>query len=158
AGDEALAREGLPALPARGDELLARRVRASILPPRALRRRLRHVPRLDLRPSRRRRPSAGLRHASVEHPLPLQARVRQEQASGGARRRVRAAAKPVTRAVTPRGRLAWLLAPALLLVGGCRLGGCAANVLGDVVGETGDVACDRRFGKDPAPFCQEVVD
>lgn len=49
----------------------------------------------------------------------------------------------------------------LLLVSGCKVGGCAANVLGDVVGETADVYCDRRFvasGKEPAPFCQEVID
>ncbi len=51
----------------------------------------------------------------------------------------------------------------LLFVGaGCKAGGCAANVLGDVVGETGDVACDRRFVSDPkkkpASFCQEVID
>jgi hypothetical protein len=46
----------------------------------------------------------------------------------------------------------------LVLASGCKVGGCAANVLGDVVGATGDVACDRRFGKDPAPFCQEVID
>lgn len=45
--------------------------------------------------------------------------------------------------------------------GGCRAGGCAANVLGDVIGETGDAYCDRRFvatGKEPAPFCQEIID
>jgi hypothetical protein len=50
---------------------------------------------------------------------------------------------------------------ALILATGCRAGGCAANVLGDVIGQTGDVACDRRFvaaGKEPAPFCQEVID
>jgi hypothetical protein len=55
------------------------------------------------------------------------------------------------------------LAAIALVVGlaGCRAGGCVANVLGDIVGETGDVACDRRFvqaGKEPAPFCQEVID
>ena len=52
----------------------------------------------------------------------------------------------------------------LLLLGaaGCKVGGCAANVLGDVIGETGDVYCDRRFvstaSKERAPFCQEVID
>jgi hypothetical protein len=50
----------------------------------------------------------------------------------------------------------------LLLMSGCKVGGCAANVLGDVVGQTGDVACDRRFVNDPkkkpASFCQEVID
>jgi hypothetical protein len=50
----------------------------------------------------------------------------------------------------------------LVLTSGCKVGGCAANVLGDVVGETGDVSCDRRFvnstTKRPAPFCQEVID
>jgi len=50
----------------------------------------------------------------------------------------------------------------LLLVSGCKVGGCAANVLGDIVGETGDVYCDRRFvtnaSKERAPFCQEVID
>lgn len=40
----------------------------------------------------------------------------------------------------------------------CKVGGAIANVLGDVVGETDDVACDRRTGKTPAPFCQEVID
>jgi hypothetical protein len=56
------------------------------------------------------------------------------------------------------------LAPFVLfaLVAGCRAGGCVANTLGDVVGETGDAFCDRRFvgpgGKEPAPFCQEIVD
>jgi hypothetical protein len=28
---------------------------------------------------------------------------------------------------------------------GCKTGGCVANVLGDIVGDTGDVAYDRRF-------------
>lgn len=50
----------------------------------------------------------------------------------------------------------------LALASGCKVGGCAANVLGDVIGETGDVYCDRRFvtstSKKPAPFCQEVID
>ena len=44
----------------------------------------------------------------------------------------------------------------------CRAGGCAANVLGDVVGATGDAHCDRRFvsgeDKKAASFCQEIVD
>ena len=35
-------------------------------------------------------------------------------------------------------------------------------MLGDIVGETGDVYCDRRFvtnaSKERAPFCQEVID
>lgn len=55
-----------------------------------------------------------------------------------------------------------LLLFVLAAASGCKVGGCAANVLGDVVGETGDVACDRRFvkgaDKEPAPFCQEVID
>jgi hypothetical protein len=44
---------------------------------------------------------------------------------------------------------------------GCRIGGCAAAALGDVVGETGDAHCDRRYvtpGHEPASFCQEVID
>jgi hypothetical protein len=60
----------------------------------------------------------------------------------------------------PSSRVAsWAL---VLLLGGCKAGGCVANVLGDVIGVTGDVACDRRFvdnpSKKPAPFCQEVID
>lgn len=50
---------------------------------------------------------------------------------------------------------------ALLLVTGCRAGGCAANVLGDVVGYTGEAYCDRRYvpaEREPGSFCQEVVD
>jgi hypothetical protein len=51
----------------------------------------------------------------------------------------------------------------VVLVGaaGCKAGGCAANTLGDVVGQTGDAYCDRRFvavGREGAPFCQEIVD
>jgi hypothetical protein len=50
----------------------------------------------------------------------------------------------------------------LALLGGCRAGGCAANVLGDVVGTTGDAHCDRRFvsgaEKKRAGFCQEIID
>ena len=50
----------------------------------------------------------------------------------------------------------------LALATSCKAGGCVANVLGDVIGETGDVYCDRRFvssaSKKPAPFCQEVID
>jgi hypothetical protein len=61
--------------------------------------------------------------------------------------------------VTHRHLLPFLL---FALVAGCRAGGCAANTLGDVVGETGDAYCDRRFvantEKEPAPFCQEIVD
>jgi hypothetical protein len=44
------------------------------------------------------------------------------------------------------------------IASGCRAGGCAANVLGDVVGATGDSYCDRRYGKEPADFCQEIID
>ncbi len=44
----------------------------------------------------------------------------------------------------------------------CKAGGCAANVLGDVVGQTGDAYCDRRFvanlSKEPGSFCQEIID
>ena len=50
---------------------------------------------------------------------------------------------------------------AVALLAGCRAGGCAANVLGDVVGETGDAHCDRRFvapGREPGSFCQEIID
>jgi hypothetical protein len=51
----------------------------------------------------------------------------------------------------------------LLVVGSsCKAAGCAANVLGDIVGETGDVFCDRRFVNAPTKkrgsFCQEVID
>ncbi|MBX3230342.1 MAG: hypothetical protein KIT84_03595 [Labilithrix sp.] len=46
----------------------------------------------------------------------------------------------------------------VLLLGGCKIAGAIANMLGDVVGQTDDVACDRRTGKEPAPFCQEVID
>ncbi len=50
----------------------------------------------------------------------------------------------------------------VLGVAGCKVGGCAAGVLGDIVGETGDVSCDRRFGAGPKfkpdAFCQEVID
>ncbi len=51
---------------------------------------------------------------------------------------------------------------ALMSLTGCKVGGCAANTLGDVIGETGDVACDRRFvtttDGEPSSFCQEVID
>lgn len=49
---------------------------------------------------------------------------------------------------------------AFLVLGGCRAAGCVANTFGDVVGETGDVACDRRYVDNDAaePFCQEVID
>lgn len=55
------------------------------------------------------------------------------------------------------------LRPAILLLalGGCRAGGCAANVLGDVVGQTGDAYCDRRHvasDREPSTFCQEIID
>jgi hypothetical protein len=54
----------------------------------------------------------------------------------------------------------WALGLGLVIVlaVGCKVGGAVANVLGDVVGETDDVACDRRTGTEPAPFCQEVID
>ena len=49
-----------------------------------------------------------------------------------------------------------------MLACSCRAGGCAANVLGDVVGATGDAHCDRRFVSDEdkkaASFCQEIID
>lgn len=57
-------------------------------------------------------------------------------------------------------RFPWLLVLGFGL-SACRVGGCAANVLGDVVGYTGDSNCDRRSVEDGgglAPFCQEVVD
>lgn len=61
-----------------------------------------------------------------------------------------------------RGLAPFALLALLALASGCKVGGCAANVLGDVVGQTGDVYCDRRFvdspTKRPAPFCQEVID
>jgi hypothetical protein len=54
------------------------------------------------------------------------------------------------------------LALFFVLVCSCRAGGCAANALGDVVGQTGDAHCDRRFvsgaDKKPASFCQEIID
>lgn len=43
-------------------------------------------------------------------------------------------------------------------VAGCKVAGAIANVFGDIAGETEDVACDRRTGREPAPFCQEVID
>jgi hypothetical protein len=50
----------------------------------------------------------------------------------------------------------------LVLVASCKAGGCAANVLGDVVGQTGDAYCDRRYvanlSKEPGSFCQEIID
>jgi hypothetical protein len=59
-----------------------------------------------------------------------------------------------------RRYLAFVLLGALAL--SCKAGGCAANVLGDVVGETGDAYCDRRFvanlSKEPGSFCQEIID
>jgi hypothetical protein len=54
-----------------------------------------------------------------------------------------------------------LAVASVVVLAGCRIGGCAAATLGDIVGETGDAHCDRRFvtpGKDPASFCQEVID
>lgn len=54
-----------------------------------------------------------------------------------------------------------LLAFALLGLFGCRAGGCAANVLGDVVGFSGDAYCDRRYvdeAREPGSFCQEIID
>lgn len=54
-----------------------------------------------------------------------------------------------------------LVGAVLLLASGCRVGGCAAHFLGDVVGETSDVSCDRRFAdppNKPGSFCQEVID
>jgi hypothetical protein len=57
-------------------------------------------------------------------------------------------------------RVFWALF--FVLACSCRAGGCAANVLGDVVGQTGDAHCDRRFvsgdDKKAASFCQEIVD
>lgn len=60
-------------------------------------------------------------------------------------------------------RFARLLPFVVIALGcACRAGGCAANVLGDVVGETGDAHCDRRFVSGPdkpaASFCQEIID
>src|SRR4051812_24818005 len=54
--------------------------------------------------------------------------------------------------------LRWTGIAVIVVLGGCKVGGAIANVLGDVVGETKDVACDRRTGTTPAPFCQEVID
>lgn len=49
-----------------------------------------------------------------------------------------------------------------MLACSCKPAGCAANVLLDIVDETGDAHCDRRFISDPnkkrASFCQEIVD
>ena len=50
------------------------------------------------------------------------------------------------------------LALVTVFLAGCKVGGFVANTLGDVVGKTDDVACDRRTGTEPAPFCQEVID
>jgi hypothetical protein len=44
---------------------------------------------------------------------------------------------------------------------GCKPAGCIAGALGDVVGETGDAHCDRRYvdkGWQQASFCQELID
>lgn len=49
----------------------------------------------------------------------------------------------------------------VVCISGCKVGGCIAATLGDVVGETSDVACDRRFvtpPHKPGSFCQEVID
>jgi hypothetical protein len=55
-------------------------------------------------------------------------------------------------------RAAWALA--LILLSGCKAAGCIANAFGDVAGDTGDVACDRRIVSEgeAEPFCQEVID
>jgi hypothetical protein len=58
-----------------------------------------------------------------------------------------------------RRRLVMLIS--ILVMTGCRAGGCAAGAFGDLVGQTGDVACDRRYvvqNGEPAAFCQEVID
>lgn len=55
-------------------------------------------------------------------------------------------------------RWAFIGAGIIALLASCKVGGAIANVLGDAVGQTDDVACDRRTGKEPAPFCQEVID
>ncbi len=44
---------------------------------------------------------------------------------------------------------------------GCKPAGCVAGAFGDVVGETGDAHCDRRYvdpGWQAASFCQEIRD
>jgi len=44
---------------------------------------------------------------------------------------------------------------------GCKPAGCIAGEFGDIVGETGDAHCDRRFvdqGFQAASFCQEIID
>ena len=49
----------------------------------------------------------------------------------------------------------------LVLLGACRAAGCAAATFGDIVGETGDSHCDRRFvtgNNERADFCQEIID
>ncbi len=50
----------------------------------------------------------------------------------------------------------------MLGVAGCRAGGWVASVVGDVIGDKGNAACDRRYVSDPSAqpsaFCQEVID
>jgi hypothetical protein len=50
---------------------------------------------------------------------------------------------------------------AFLLLVGCKPAGCVAGAFGDLVGETGDAHCDRRYvdqGRQAASFCQEIID
>lgn len=63
------------------------------------------------------------------------------------------------RYVFPRMRRVLLLL-GLCMLASCKAGGCVANVLGDIVGATGDAHCDRRFTAKPikSSFCQEIVD
>ena len=48
-----------------------------------------------------------------------------------------------------------------MFVLGCKPAGCIAGTFGDIVGETGDAHCDRRYvdkGFQAASFCQEIID
>jgi hypothetical protein len=62
--------------------------------------------------------------------------------------------------MSPRVRaLLVLLAGAAAL--SCKEAGCVGGALGNLVGETGDSACDRRYvadGGSRGSFCQEIVD
>ena len=54
-----------------------------------------------------------------------------------------------------------LLLLGLVVLAGCRAGGCVVASFADLVGETDDVACDRRYVTEegsPSAFCQEIID
>jgi len=66
--------------------------------------------------------------------------------------------KKIPRTLSVVAMLVWVAAATT----SCRAGGWVASVVGDVVGSKGDAACDRRYvdspEKEPAAFCQEVID